>query len=202
MPFSNVKASRRGFTILEVMISVTALTVVSVGMNQGLKIASDSHRSVSSGARDNQSLRDSVSVLREELKSSRDDLITVLADNEGNTILTFQVPVEVLGEPLWGAYERGLGALGEQWSQPDWSHRYQVQVGVHGDRELLRQLLDEVGEVRYEEILVGDLRAGNDPLSPGFKVESVGDVWVATLATKREVGHGNRTETLHVRTRN
>lgn len=195
-------ARRSGFTVIEVMIAATILTVVSVGMSQGLQIASDSHKSVSLGAKDNRTLREAMGLLRRELKSSRDALIVVQTDAEGNGVVTFQVPIEVLGVSLWGAYERRLGALGEQWSQPDWSHRYLVQVGASGTRELTRQLLDTTGTVRFEEIVAGELRAGDDPLSPGFQVGLVGDVWEVTLATEREVGHGHRLETMHVRTRN
>lgn len=197
------QSSRRaGFTLVEVMIASAILAVVGFGITQGLDLAQGSHDTVNKTAGDNKDLRDSFKLMREELKSSRDALITVGASADGNANVAFQVPVDGGGAAAWGAFERRLGSTAADWNCQDWRVVYTVEANAVGTNVLYRRLFDAGGDQRFEEELASNVRPGDHADGPGFQMSQVGDVWVLTLTLEEQEGNGIRSETMHVRTRN
>lgn len=199
-PIQNRKEA--GFTLVEVLMASAIVTVVGLGITQGLEMAQGSHVTVTKTAGDNRDLRDSFKTMREELKSSRDSLITAGIGADGNATVSFQVPVEGAGVASWGAFERRLGSTAAEQNCIDWRITYSVEPDVRGTNNLYRRLWDAGGDQRFEEVMASNVRQGDHADGPGFVMNQDGDVWVMTLTLVEPEGNGIRSETMHVRTRN
>lgn len=187
------------------MISVSLLAVMGYGLFLALATGIGSQRRVSSFADSNRALRDAHARLREDLLLSADDQLTITVLGDGNDQLDLMHPVEVGGVLEWGVFDESLGTTPAEQNRPDWLIRYTVDVVVMGgvaDRRLVRRIIDDLGAVRTEEILLTGLRTGTDD-PPGFKIDPAGDLWQVTVSTEgtRETGQGRGTS-FHVRTRN
>ncbi len=193
---------KAGFTIAEVLIASTIVTVVGVGISQGLQVAQGSHSTVTKTAGDNRDLRDCFKTIREEIKSSSDSLIVAGLSADGNATVSFQVPVDGAGVASWGAFERRLGSTSAEQNRIDWRITYSVELDAVGTNVLYRRLWDAGGNQQFEEVLASNVRPGDHADGPGFAMDQDGDVWVITLTIVEQEGNGIRSETMHVRTRN
>ncbi|MBL8859247.1 MAG: type II secretion system protein [Planctomycetes bacterium] len=197
---------RAGFTLLESMISLSIFAVLGYSIAVVVGTANDSQRTVYRVAAEGRSLRESSSLLTDELRTSTNSQITVTTLADGNSSLTFRMPVESGGNLLWGVFDRKLGADYASQNNVDWSLRYTVvnAVGPDGalDRQLVRQILDAGSVVRDEQVIAHRLNNGTGA-HPGFNVVQTGAMWVVTVSSE---GHsagtpGMRAE-FHVQTRN
>lgn len=195
--------SRAGVTLVEMMIAVSILALVVTATMETIGTGAASSRSVTLGVTENASLRASGKRISQELRSAGGGRFDVAALPDGNSELTFQVPVTVAGVAGWGVYDRRLGGDEAAWNRFDWSIRYTVVQGDDGDRLLVRQVLDELDVVQRQTTLSRDLRrTGANPT--GFQVVDQGEVWevVITTASAAVVGGEAGGMKLHVRTQN
>jgi len=144
--------------------------------------------------------------MMKELRMSSDATITTAALPDGNTRLTFQMPMDNAGAAAWGVFDRNLGSTWALQNRVNWSVRYTVRdaVGANGavNKQLLRQILDDLGVVQREKVMAQGLRPGG-AAPAGFRVAQVGDVWEVTLSTTgRSEGQAGIRTVFHVQTRN
>ena len=191
-----------GFTLLEVIISIAVFGVIGVGLTQGVKIADTTQQSVSSESGHNRNMRDSVVLLRDELKACQDSSIEVETSPNGNHQLVFQVPVESGIGTGWGVYDRKLGSTTAEWNRVGWKLCYLVRENNQGQACLVRQIIDGGGDLQRETEIVSHVLANGQEEGPGFSVTATGDVWEVTLRTKTGEGQAARTETFQIQTRN
>ncbi|MDF1837639.1 MAG: prepilin-type N-terminal cleavage/methylation domain-containing protein [Planctomycetota bacterium] len=191
-----------GFTLLEVILAIGVFSVIGVGLTQGVKIAETTQVSVSSESGHNRSMRDSVSLLRDELKTCQDSSIDIELRSNGNHQLTFMVPVESGLGTGWGVYDRKLGNTTDDWNRVGWELRYQVKENQQGIPCLVRQVIDGGGTLQRETEIVSHVLAYGQQEGPGFSVTATGDVWEVTIRTKTGEGQAARTETFQIQTRN
>lgn len=202
---NRVRATRAGFTLLETMISLTIFAVIGYSLAVVVDLGNDSQRSVLRVAAEDRSLRESTSFLTDELRSSTDSSIAVTTLGDGNSQVTFRMPVEVGGALSWGVYDKSLGATYADQNKANWSLRYTVRNVVTAgvtNKQLVRQILDDSQVVQKELVVAEGLRAGN-LTPPGFRIVQTGDVWQVTVSTVGEYANkvGMKAE-FHVQTRN
>ncbi len=193
---------RAGFTLVELMIATTILGVLGLGLTQGLKLADNTHSSVTEQATQNRQLRTSITNLRSELQSSTASLLQVTPGFRGNQILTLQIPIDGAGPATWGAFDRSLGNSAAEWNREGWQVRYRVTPDELGNVQLLREILDPAGTIQAARTLARGLLTNTDPQGPGLTAVQTGDVWQIRLATQREESNGIYSETFDVRLRN
>ncbi len=191
-----------GFTLLEVIISITVFGVIGVGLSQGVKIAETTQKSVSSESGHNRNMRDSVGLLRDELKTCQDSSIELEISPNGNHQLVFQVPVDSGLGTGWGVYDRKLGNTSDDWNRVGWKLCYLVRENEQGQSCLVRQIIDGGGALQRETEIVSHVLTDGQEEGPGFSVTATGSVWEVTLRTKTGEGQATRTETFQIQTRN
>lgn len=199
----DARGSRRGLTLLELMIAVSILALVATASMEMIGTSTQSSAQVGTSVRENAEMREGTRRLREELRGAGGGRFDVVALADGNSELTFQVPITSGGVAGWGVYDRFLGPTEDEWNRVDWSLRYTVVPDGNGGRQLVRQVLNELDEVQRQSVLVTDLRAGNiEP--PGFRVADVGDVWevIVTAESRSTIGGESGGTRIHVRTQN
>lgn len=198
------RPDRRGFTLLELMISASIFSTLAYALTQAVRMADRSHATVTHVASTSRALGKATAKLQRELKSAQVATMTVTETLDGNHEVTFLHPVTVAGDPVWGVRDKRLGPTAAEQNKLDWQLRYTVrdeQLGAgQSERHLLRQVLDDAGVVQLEDRLLRDLTDG--PTPPGFTIVQNGDVWEITLTTAGEgVGDG-RESVFQVRPRN
>lgn len=197
---------RRGFTLVELAISLTIFTFVGYGLAVVLGVGRESQVIVDSLHATGSQHREAQERLAEDLRTARGSSITVATLSDSNTRLRFQQPITLAGADTWGIHDRTLGNTEAEQNRAGWQVQYTVQSGVGSDgglsRELVRQLLDTNGAVQKTEVLARYLNSGSDA-SPGFRVAASGAMWVVTITSggDPETHAGMRT-TFHVQTRN
>ncbi len=199
-------AGSAGLTLLEMMVAVSILGLVGYTLVRAVEMGSNSQDAVQRTIGENEAIRSTASDLRNELKATGDAVLTVATLADGNHQVTFPQPIVVGGDPAWGIYDPLHGADEEAHNLEGWNLRYTVDsipIGAFDvNRRLLRQVVDELGAVQDEDILVEGLRAGGDD-PPGFTVVQVGDVWEITLTmVGYDAAKRGRGTVFHVRTRN
>lgn len=196
-----------GLSLLELVIALSIFTTLGLSLYTVVDSAKRSHQAVTHGVAENEKLRSSVSSLADELKSTSTGLMTIVELADGNDQITFQMPIEVAGEPVWGVEERELGESAEEWVRENWFVRYTVEpqqpdATGYVNRVLLRQVLDDAGDVQLEQTISEGLNTGT-ATNPGFTVTQVGDMWEVCFSTD---GHATNTSgrkaVFHVATRN
>ncbi|MBI5432773.1 MAG: hypothetical protein HZA52_08090 [Planctomycetes bacterium] len=200
------RSRRAGYTLLETVAAVAVFMVVWYSLGMAMRMGSESQRLVSRGAEENRDLRESIGLLTDELRSSTDSSIAIATLADGNHSLTFMVPIDVAGVADWGVYDKSLGPLPADRNRADWQLRYTVaDVDVGGgviEKQLVREILDDLGAVQKQTTLARGLRAGGGAQS-GLRVVQVGAVWELTLTTTGAHGVSQgENEVFHVRTRN
>lgn len=195
-----------GFSLLELVIALSIFTTLGLSLFTVVDSAKRSHRAVTDGVAENEKLRSAVTGLADELKSTSTALMTITELADGNHEVTFQMPIEVAGVPLWGVEERELGETAEDWVRADWFVRYTVEptpdATGYVNRVLLRQVMDEAGDVQLEQTVAENLNPGT-AADPGFTVTQVGDMWEVCFSTDGHTTNTNgRKAVFHVATRN
>lgn len=191
---ANIQGRRAGLSALEAVISVAAFSVIGYGLVAVMDFGRRSQETVGAIAVNNERRQESTAQLARELGATSDARIQVQQLADGNSQLTFQMPIEVGGVLAWGVEDRRLGLDPQDQVQPDWSIRYTVEseagaliagaladAAVLAQRRLVRQVLNEAGEVVRTDPVVDELSSG--AAKPGFRVERVGDVWELRIAT-------------------
>lgn len=201
------RASREaGLSLLEIVIALSIFTTLGLSLYTVVDSARRSHRAVTDGIAENEKLRKAVSGFADELKSTSAALMTITPLADQNDEVTFQLPIEVGGVPVWGVEERAFGGPAENWVRADWSVRYTVEprpdATGYVNRVLLRQILDDAGDVQLEETVAEGLNPGT-AANPGFTVTQAGDMWEVCFSTDGHATDTNgRKAVFHVATRN
>ena len=203
MMLRRVSGARAGVTMLEVMIAVSVLGILTTGVMGTVGSSTGSSARVTTSAMENAELRKSGKLLSTELRSAGGDRFELTDLPDGNSELTFQVPVAIGAVASWGVYDRYLGTTEADWNRADWSLRYTVVPGPDDTSQLVRQVLDDLDVVQRQTVITEDLRDGlADP--PGFRVEDMGDVWEVIITTThaRVIGGESGGAKFHVRSNN
>jgi hypothetical protein len=157
-------------------------------------------------ASEDRSFRASTMMLMKELRATRDDSIVITDVGDGNSQLDFMMPIDDAGVAAWGVYDRSLGATPALQNRPNWFLRYTVRDVPLGagrvDKQLVREIVDDLLTVQKVKVLVHGLRPGN--VAPaGFQVIQQVDVWQVTLSTTSQgEGQAGIRTIFHVQTRN
>ncbi len=198
--------ARSGLTLIESMVGVALFAVIGYALSIAVSVGNHSQRMVLNVAAEDRELRAATTTLMRELRMSSDATIATFALPDGNTRLTFQMPMDDAGAASWGVFDRTLGSTWALQNRVDWSLRYTVRdvisPGGAVNKQLVRQILDNVGAVQRERVLAQGLRPGG--AAPfGFRVTQVGDIWEVTLSTTgRSEGQAGIRTVFHVQTRN
>jgi len=201
-----VPSGTSGFSLVELTVALALFALVGYALLCAIDSGRDCHQAVMRAVSDNEMIRETAGGLRNELRVSSDDVITVETLGDLNHQVTFMLPILVGGALAWGVYDQAYGADEELRTKEDWSVRYTSRMVTMGPgpqvRALVRQILDDEGEVFEEEVLVPELRGG-DENPPGFTMIKSGDLWEITITTVGRVAAtpGARAA-FHVRTRN
>jgi len=199
-------SARAGMSLIEMMVSASLLGLVGLIVAWAFEAGVDSQRTVRRIAAGNEVLRVAAGQLRDELRVSEESMLTVNTLGDGNHEVTLAQPIFVGGNLGWGVYDPLAGATEAERNLDGWRIRYTVDtqpvVPAGVTRRLVRQVLDDLGTVQDQDVLVDGLRAGGDD-PPGFTVVRTGDVWEVSLTTEEyddsQRGRGVR---FHVRIRN
>jgi type II secretory pathway component PulJ len=198
--------ARSGLTLIESMVGVALFAVIGYALSIAVSVGNHSQRMVLNMVSEDRDLRAATTMLMKELRMARDASIATFALPDSNTRLTFQVPIDDAGAASWGVFDRTLGSTSSLQNRVNWSVRYTVRDVVNGsgavNKQLVRQILDDLGAVQREKVLAQGLRTG--AVAPaGFHVARQGDVWEVTLSTAgRSEGQAGIRTVFHVQTRN
>jgi prepilin-type N-terminal cleavage/methylation domain-containing protein len=206
MKRARILGASSGFTLIETVIALVIFTALGYGLAIAAAVGSNSQREVSRVASENKSLRDSISSLVDELRSTSDANVTLALLADGNTRLRFMMPIVDAGANSWGVYDRRLGSTPALQNRANWLVQYTVRsaqiAGGATERQLVRQILDTALAVQREDVLAHGLRSGTD-VPPGFKVAKNGAIWEVTLSTDGpDNGNSKKSTVMHVKTRN
>jgi len=171
-------------TMVEAAMGTSFLAFIGFVLMTTVEIGVDSHDSVMRISSNLEAMRDGARQVRDDLRATSEDRLTVETLDWGDSRITLQHPVTVDADRTWGVRDSSLGSDESDWSREDWSLRLtvvQVQQGGVVRRDLVRQLLDADGAVVSEEALVEGLYDDED--DPGFAVTDAGDVWTITVQT-------------------
>lgn len=196
-----MKRSRAGFSLVEVLVAMTAFAGLGMILVMTLKAAADSQRAIVLRAEEHRIVRRASRTLMDELGyASEDSIVFALAAGQGAqaspTYLSFRQRIE-----LDGAAALGVVHMGE--AHEDWSLVYAVEepVGDGDMRRLVRRVVDETGAIVASEPLARGLRPdGASP--PGFSVARSGVLWRVTLTTEGKGNADGVEEVFDVRARN
>lgn len=201
-----VLARRRGFTIVELAISLVIFTSVGYGLAVVVGVGKESQTIVESIHSASASQRTARELIADDLRTANDTSITITSLADYNSQVRLQQPITVGGADTWGVYDRTLGSTEAEQNRAGWRVQYTVRSaeGIDGNsqRELVRQLLDGNGAVQKTEVLAQYLNSGGET-PPGFRVVQSGAMWVVTITSSGDptTKAGMRT-TFHVQTRN
>jgi type II secretory pathway pseudopilin PulG len=194
--------TRAGFTLVEIMVSTVIFMSVAWALKDTVLMADRSREAVFDRATSNGNMRDASRDLAREFKAAQASTMTVTAGAYGNSDVTVQHPIKVGTLDTWGIEDPRIAGGAPQ---AGWSVRITVQditLGGEVVRRLLRQVLDDGGLLKRQEVLLAGLSL--DPATPGFTVIQTGDVWAVTLALQEqgETDRDGRKLDFHFRTRN
>lgn len=198
-PPAERNARRRGFTVVELAMVMAVFTVIGYALVEAVNMGNDSSRQVIGKASTNADLRRSASSLTDELVMAEASGIEVVELKDGNHQLNFMEPISVGAVHDWGVDDPMLG------TNAGWNLRYTVETVVQNgavERRLLRQVVDDGGQVRGSRVVAEGLRSGQAG-DPGFSCILAGDVWIVTIRTEQDAWYdGGKEMSFHVRVRN
>jgi type II secretory pathway pseudopilin PulG len=194
-----------GFTVIELAIATALVAVLGLALISATLMGNNAQVAVSEAVDASQGLRAASVAISGEFKSTDADTITVTALADGNHELSFMVPVVFEGTATWGVYDRSYGQTADEQNKVGWQIRYtvaEVEVNGVGERQLVRQVLDDLDVVQEQETILRGLREGGGA-SPGLRVTQAGEMWEIEINTVGYKGdsQGERAD-FHVRTRN
>lgn len=180
-------------SLVEVTIASTLFAGLGYVLLLSLRVSESSHESVASNADASEELRETASVMREELRSALMSSVSVMSPPGGTSVLTLQTAVRSSGStPAWGAYDRNLDPDPDACHKAGWSLRYSVASSGVNQGDLVREILDDAGGIALTETLAHDVNT--------FQVTESGEVWVIQVATTASDGT-SYAEEFDVRTR-
>ncbi len=180
------RTKRSGFTLIEMVISMSIFVVIGYGLVVALKAGRNSAQAVHDISDADHGLRTATSKLIDELGSSADTQITVTTLADGNNQVRFLMPIDVGGNLVWGVYDRTFGSTPAAQNKANWSICYTVRSQVSNGkttRELVRRILDDKQVVQKESVLMTGLCSGG-VATPGFKIAKAGVLWQITVNTE------------------
>jgi len=184
--------------MLELMITMTIFSVLAYALLSALGLSTSSREAVNSMASANTALRDAVRAIADDLRVSSEDRTVIVAQPDGSSQITLQLPIMVGAAVTWGVPAEDSALVGGA-DEAGWSVRYSVVEGADGVQRLMRRILDAAGnQVRSSTIAEG-LSDGDGGAPPGMTLQMTGDVWEITVAL---AGRNPRTETMNVSSRN
>lgn len=166
---------------------------VGVGyvLSLSMQASNQSYDTVRNTAASNRSMRETTTVMRDELKAARRSSIQSV-DVDGFTQIQFRYAIEGTGAvPAWGVFDRSLSPNEADCNQPDWTVRYSADAIVNGSRPLVRSIFDTANALQFSEVLVDNVTQ--------FRVTESGDLWVVRVTA--DSGEGRHDEEFDVRTR-
>ena len=197
--------ARSGLSLVELTISLFVFSIVGYSLVGIVQVGRRSTETVSSAAVQLREMRETHSTLSNELQLASDGNILIEDLPDENHQVTFMHRIESGGNLEWGVFDKSLGANDDEQNRVGWSFRYTVSFGLDAEgeasRQLVRQLIDENGDIQDQEVVLDHINAGN-ALTPGFRVVRAGDMWEVRIGTDSTVGAPNQEMMFHVRTRN
>ncbi len=174
---------RGGFTLLEVSVATAILAVVGYTLAGAIEMGSSSQRLVTASSSANSATRASSAILVEELGLCQSASLTLTELPDGNDEIELRLPITVDGDPEWGVSDPLLG------THAGWRLRYTVVVGADGNKQLVRQIVGDLNQVRTSDVIVPRLIPEQ---GMGFDVTPAGDVLQVTISTLGHAGavHG------------
>lgn len=202
----NKRSSRTGLTLIESMVSVTLFAVIGYALSVAVSIGNHSQRMVLNLSAEDRELRTATMTLLKELRATADAQINIFTLPDGNSRVTFKMPIEVAGVDSWGVYDRTLGPDAATENRDNWSLRWTVRdvadSGGRIDKQLVREILDDTGAIQKVKVMAHGLRPGG-AAPAGFQMIQQGAVWQVTLSTTSQVeGQAGIRTVFHVQTRN
>lgn len=98
----------RGFTLTETMVSISAVTVIGGAMVAAFKAGQRSSQTAQAHMDVSYQLRRAIDAMSRKLAASRDDQLSIPADGNGYSSLTFRLPTDLNGD---GTVLDAAGAL-------------------------------------------------------------------------------------------
>lgn len=190
---------RSGFTLVEMMLVAGIFGIVGYALMGAVEMGHDSSSQVIGKTRSSSELRGSAGDLSNDLSMANNASVVVNTLPDGNQEVELMQPVGNGPTPAWGVEDPKLG------SNPGWKLRFTV-AGVQQpgglDRQLVRQVVDDTGQVRAARILAHGLSGGAGQ-PPGFTCAWTGSVWVVTVRKRpSQSSHQGEEMSVHVRSRN
>lgn len=200
------RRARRGFTIVELSVSLVIFSVVGYALAVVVDVGQESQTIVTGVANVDAQVREATQLLTADLKTASGTSITVTTLSDGNSQLRLQQPITVGGVDGWGVYDRTFGNDATSQNQSGWRVQYTVRnaTAVDGSatKELIRQYLDGAGTIQSTQLLVTGIRDGQGT-PRGFRVAATGDVWEVTIATTGDApSNAGMRAVFHVQNRN
>jgi type II secretory pathway pseudopilin PulG len=202
----SIRTGRTGMTLVESMIGITLFAILGYALSVAVSISNNSQRTVLNVAAEGRDLRGATQTFIRELRASSDARITITVLPDLNHQVDFMMPIDVAGAATWGVYDRTLGPDAATQNRLNWILRYTVRDVVDPaggvDKQLVRQILDDLGAVQRTKVLATGLRMGG--VAPaGFRMVRQGAIWEVTLSTNSQgEGQAGIRTVFHVRTRN
>lgn len=194
-----------GFTIVEVAIATAIFAVLGYVLMASTEMGLNSQEAVSTMVERGKAMRSSRSSIGSELKTTSDDTMTVTTLADGNHELSFMVPITQGGTNTWGVYDPSWGPDEDDQNRENWQIRYTVgswTVNGTPTRSLIRQVIDEAGDVQEKELVASGLKKGTTQ-PPGFSVLAAGDMWEIQINKENHAGEASgEGVSFYVRTRN
>lgn len=198
---SRSSRSKRGFTLIELVIGLTLFTALGYVVMLTLGAGRSSNAVVERVVTEDQMLREASAALIDDLRSTNAAHLSINVEADGNDSVRLQAEIEAAGAATWGVHERELGPTAAEQDRAGWFVRYIVVAGANG-RELVREVFDDSGALQRSRVLARGLRSGAGA-SRGFGLVQSGAVWEVTLSTVGGgTGEPGMVVVFHARSRN
>ncbi len=196
MSLGDPKRQEKGFSLLELIVTMAISTVVMGAVVMISKSGQDSSATIVKEGQKVRDLRRAANLISKDLRQAGSGTLTVTTLGDGNNSIVFKKPISFsAGAVTWGVFDRSLGNSPSARNKANWAYRYTViPVTLKGgivDRQLVREFLDSSLSLQKRQVVAHFLRDGNGA-NPGFSVTPSGILWKVRIATQRpkSVGEG------------
>ena len=184
--------ARAGVSLLEVGVASTIFVGRGYVLALSVRVSDASKATVEDVADANASMRETTTLLRDELRAARASTLSVVDAGDGFSRGQLQTALPSTGGNFaWGAYERELDVDEASCYREGWSIEYVADPTAGDNPPLERRVLNAGGSVVHTKTLATSVSQ--------FSVTEAGDVWVVELTAVTE--EGERHEEFDVRTR-